>query len=57
MAHLHRDIKNNVKVDLSVVEKYNLDDFKLYSDIITKDADGYDGRILAQWTLVKEDLQ
>ena len=52
--HTHRDIKNNVKVDLSVVEKYNLDDFKIYSNIITEDADGYDGRILAQWTLVKD---
>ena len=52
--HTHMDIKNNVKVDLSIVEKYNLDDLKVCADIITEDVDGYDGRILAQWTLVKD---
>tara|TARA_Y100000287_G_C14219547_1_gene355446 strand:- start:219 stop:1016 length:798 start_codon:yes stop_codon:yes gene_type:complete len=52
--HTHLDIKNDKKVDLSIVEKYNLDDLKVCTDIITEDADGYDGRILAQWTLVKD---
>ncbi len=52
--HTHLDIKNDKKVDLRIVEKYNLDDLKVCTDIITEDADGYDGRILAQWTLVKE---
>lgn len=47
-----KDVDENIPLNKSVLNELNLDKIQIETEVIQKDKDGYDGRILAQWKLV-----
>ena len=52
--HFQREYNARKDLDINLIKSYSLTKLKITDQIIEKDKDGYDGRIISQWEGVKQ---
>ena len=52
--HFQREYNARKDLDINLIKSYSLSKLKITDQIIEKDKDGYDGRIISQWEGVKQ---